>query len=200
MADDQDAARATDQDADPEHDDDETAPDGLGDAGKEALRKEREKRRDAANRAKAAETELAALRQKQAEADAAAAKAAEDEAKRKGEFEQLAAKREQERDAATAERDSYKARAEQAEALIAAQVEARVKALPEKVRKLIRDGSDPIDTFGRLPELEDLAADLDGAGKPPKSGNGRNPAPLHGARGASDEAKRAALARQYRDF
>lgn len=127
--------------ADPTEDKD---PDGLSEAGKAALQKERDARKQAAKEAREAKAELDRLRAEKAEADAAKAKAEEDEAKRKGEFEQLANKRAEDLAAAIAERDAE--RAEKA-ALIEAlkpEIDEQWKGLPAEVTELYEGADDDV--------------------------------------------------------
>lgn len=115
-------------DADPQDD----IPDGLGDKGKEALKRERDARKAAEKLAQDNAAELARLRQEKAAAEAERAKAAEEEAARKGEFEKLATDRAEKLTAATAELKAKDDEIAAYEALIAPMVETLAKELPKE--------------------------------------------------------------------
>jgi hypothetical protein len=107
MADSKDDATSSDQtensDADGDGRDDDAGGEELGEKGKQALERERERRKAAERDAKEKAARLAELERKQAEADAAKAKADEEDAAKRGEFEKLAAKRAEEIDRLKAE-------------------------------------------------------------------------------------------------
>jgi hypothetical protein len=111
------------------------------DAGKEAIRKERDARRTAEKSAKDAIDELNALRAQKAEADAAKAAEIEAEAIRKGEFETLATKRADEIKAVTAERDALQAKIDTLIAAVQPGVTDAWKALPDEIKSFY-DGAD----------------------------------------------------------
>lgn len=116
----------------------------LSEAGKAALKAERDARKAAAKEAADLKARLSEIEAKQAEADAAKAKAEEEEAKRKGEFEQLANKRAEDLAAAIAERDAE--RAEKA-ALIEAlkpEIDEQWNALPAEVTELYEGADDDV--------------------------------------------------------
>jgi hypothetical protein len=93
---------------DPAKPPEETFPDGLGDAGKEAIRKEREARQTAEKAAKEHAKELEALRKEKTDAEAAKAKAEADEATKQGDFKKLYEAEQKKREDAERERDSEK--------------------------------------------------------------------------------------------
>jgi len=161
--------------ADDTHKDDLEDNKDLGDAGKEAIRKERAAAKAAADRAKAAEAERDALKAEKADREAANAKAQEEEAAKKGEFEALAKKREQERDAAKSEATSLKAENDQLRTAIAAVIDAEWKDLPKEVQEVyLGADEDPIAKLAFLPKGKALAAKLSGKADI-NPGNGRNP-------------------------
>lgn len=172
--------------------------DGLGDKGKEAIRKEREAAKAAADRAKAAEKRLAELEREKSEREAADLKAKEDEAAKKGEFETLAKKREEERDEAKREATSLKAENDQLRAAIAAVLDAEWKALPDEVRDAYLGAEDdPLAKLAFLPKGKTLAAKLSEKAEHAR-GNGRDPKAGGTSERANDETARAANALRYR--
>lgn len=153
---------------------------GLNDAGKAALQKERDARKAAAKEAAEAKAELETLRKAKADADAAKAQAEEDEAKRNGEFEQLATKRAEELQAVTGERDSLKSRLETALTLIGATVDQEWKAAPDAVTKLYKgEDTDVLAKRQHLADHADIIAALIGKQDERKqaAGFGRTPKP-----------------------
>lgn len=176
---------------------------GLGDQGKEAIRKEREAAKAAAQEAKAAKAERDALLKEKAEREAAEAKAREAEAAKKGEFEELATARERERDAAKAE---AKTLAEENTALKAAMAEGITsgwKDLPEEVRKLGEKQHAEDDVLGRFaflhdPDTKALVAKLT-VSTEGKAAHGRDPRAT-GTSKATNEDARKAQAAIYRNF
>jgi colicin import membrane protein len=128
----------------------------LGDAGKAALKAERDARAVAEKAHKDAAAELETLRKEKADAAAAKAAADEEEAKRKGEFETLAEKRKAEADAAKADAESKGARLARAETALTAFLGDRIKAL-EAMKDAdlsaefaaITDPLDQLDWFGK---------------------------------------------------
>jgi hypothetical protein len=167
-----------------------TQTDQLGDAGKAALEKERQRAKDAEKRAKEAEKRLA-------EIDAAAAAKEDEDAKARGEFEKLAAKR-----AADLEKlqTDHKTLAEERDALT-----AKVQAYEDRDRKTIADGvkdlPDDLKTFDPGDDAP-LAARMDWFTKAqaiaskrttdPIRGNGRPPESADGRDAKADEAARQA--------
>lgn len=152
----------------------------LSDAGKAALKAERDARKAAAKEAAEAKAELETLRKEKAEADAAKAKAEEEEATRKGEFEQLATKRAEEIQAVTGERDTLKIRLDTALALISASLDQDWKAAPDQVTKLYRgDDTDVLAKRQFLTEHADIIAALSDKQQDRKqaAGFGRTPNP-----------------------
>jgi hypothetical protein len=169
--------------------------DGLGDKGKEAIRKEREAAKVARDEAKAMKDERDALQKEKTEREDAAAKAREDEAAKKGEFETLAQQRESERDAAKADAKTLKADNDALREAMKAGLEAGWKDLPESVRKLGEKQHPEDDVLGRWTFLHDpdtaaLVKQLAGK-EPPKRGNGGDPKP-NGTGSVSNEAAQKA--------
>lgn len=150
------AAAKADADAKAKAEADELAASGITtDAGKEALRKEREARRNAERAEKAANDRAAALEAKQAEADKAKAAAEEADAIKRGEFEQLANTRAEEVKAVTGERDGYKTQLDSLIAAIKPDVEKQWTSAPESVTKLYK--GDANDVLGKREFLTDHA-------------------------------------------
>jgi flagellar biosynthesis GTPase FlhF len=165
-------------------------PDGeaLGDAGKEALRKEREARR-------ALERELAEIRKQIADTEAAKAKAAEEEAARRGEFEKLATERqakleklEAERAALAQEREALAAKIAAYEERERARIERGLKDLPDDLRAFDPGPDAPLDQRLRWFETaQEVAARRIAQ---PVPGHGPAPQPVQGDPKAAEEARR----------
>lgn len=179
---------------------------GGGEKGddKEALKRMGEQRDAARAEAKKIQDERDALLKEKQEREAAEAKAKEEDAAKRGEFEALAKKREEERDAAKADVARLTADNDQYRAAMAEGIEAGWKALPEAVRKLGEKQHAEDDVLGRFRFLHDpdttaLVKQLtEKVGT--TRGNGHDPK-VSGTRGtvSSDEA-RAAQAPLYRRF
>lgn len=174
--------------------------DGLGDKGKEAIRKERVAAKAATDALKETQKKLADLERDKADRETAEAKAKEAEAAKKGEFEELATKREQERDAAKADATRLTAENDQFRAAMATGVAAGWKDLPEEVRKVGEKQHPEDDVLGRWsflhdPDTKALVAKLTDKSET-KRGNGRDPRPtgaggLPTATQLADEMRRA---------
>lgn len=190
-----DTDQTTDQTTDATSDDSATTTDQLGDAGKAALDKERQARKEAEKRAKEAEKRIADF-------EAAQKSAADEDAKRKGEFEKLANDRQATIDALTTEKTSL---AEERDALL-----AKVQAYEDRDRKTIADGvTDLPDDLKAFDPGDDapLAARMDWFTKAraiaakrttdPQPGNGRSPEAANGRDPKADEAARAVFAQRY---
>lgn len=152
---------------------------GLGDKGKEAIRKEREAAKAAADEAKAAKAERDALLKEKAEREAAESKAREEEAARKGEFETLAQKREAERDEAKTDVARLTSEMDQFKAAMAEGIKAGWKDLPEEVRKIGEKQHAEDDVLGRFqflndPDTKALVVKLTGSTEG-KAAHGRDP-------------------------
>jgi len=153
------------------------------DAGKEALRKEREAKRIAEKAAKTATEELAALKAEKATADAAKAKADEFEALKRGEHEQVIA-------AKTTEAEALKARVDAAEKRLAAideqsmkRIEAGLAAIPDDLKEFDPGKDAPLDT--RLAWFE-KASEIANTRKPglnPAIADDAQPGPDHQSQG-----------------
>lgn len=169
---------------------------GLGDKGKEAIRKEREAAKAAADEAKTAKAERDALLKKEADRDAAEAKAREDDAARKGEFEKLANERQAALDAAKAEGKALKADNEALRTAISGFLDAEWKALPDSVKAAYLGGDDdPLAKLTFLPKGKALADEL-AERDPAKRGAGPDPKPkgpnaLPTAAEVADEMRRS---------
>lgn len=109
----------------------EETPAGLTEAGKDALRKEREARRAAEKERKSLAERLAELERKQQEADEQKRKDEEAAAAKRGEFEQLANQRAESLKTVTGERDALAERVKSYEARDRQRIDAGVTDLPE---------------------------------------------------------------------
>jgi hypothetical protein len=139
----------------------------LGDAGKAALKKERDART-------AAEKETKRLQKLIDDAAAERAKADEADAAKRGEFEELAAKREGERDAAKDEAAKLQAENDQLRAAISEQVDAGWKALPKEVADVYPGADDdPLAKLAFLSKSKSLVEKL--TDKTAARGNGADP-------------------------
>ena len=165
--------------------------DGLGDKGKEAIRKEREAAKAAQDDAKKAREERDALQKEKAERESAEAKAREDEAAKKGEFEKLANERQTALDAAKAEAKTLKADNDALRGAIGGFLDAEWKALPAEVKDAyLGADDDPLAKLAFLPKGKALADKL--AGKEPvKRGLGGDPKPSGGGAGDDKAAQQA---------
>ena len=184
---------------------------GLGDAGKAALKAEREARATAEKAAKDAASELATLRKEKSEAAAAKAAADEEEAKRKGEFETLAARRKEEADAAKADAEAKGSKLTRAEVLLKSVITDRLKVIEETGDKELLAAfpkdAEPLEQIEWLDDPRTKAA-LKVAGETKKIADAnvkpktpRTPNPDPNANGKTvDEEARAAMARNYRDW
>lgn len=164
---------------------------GLGDKGKEAIRKEREAAKAAADEAKAAKAERDALLKKETEREAAESKAREEEAARKGEFEKLANERQTALDAAKAEAKSLKADNDALRGAISGFLDAEWKALPAEVKDAyLGADDDPLAKLQFLPKGKALAEKLTGK-EAPKRGLGGDPKPSGTGAGDDKAAQQA---------
>ncbi len=175
---------------------------GLGDQGKEAIRKEREAAKAAADEAKAAKAERDALLKEKAEREAAESKAREEEAARKGEFETLAQKREAERDEAKAELTRLTGEVDQFKAAMAEGIKSGWKDLPDEVRKLGEKYHAEDDVLGRFrflndPDTKALVARHAPDGQ--KAAHGRDPKATGTSKPTNEDARKA-QAPIYRNF
>lgn len=168
---------------------------GLGDKGKEAIRKEREAAKAAADEAKAAKAERDALLKEKAEREAAESKAREEEAARKGEFETLATTRERERDEAKADVTRLTSEVDQYKAAMASGIAAGWKELPDEVRKLGEKQHPESDVLGRFaflhdPDTKALVAKLT-VSTEGKAAHGRDPRATGSSRTTNEDARKA---------
>lgn len=169
---------------------------GLGDKGKEAIRKEREAAKAAADEAKTAKAERDALLKKETEREAAEARARDEEAKKKGEFEQLANQRERDLETAKGEVKSLKAANDALREAIGGFLEAEWKTLPDSVKAAyLGADDDPLAKLKFLPKGKALAEELSDK-DPAKRGAGPDPKPkgpngLPSAAQLADEMRRA---------
>lgn len=199
MADEADAAKATNDAAatdptDPKKADDADIP-GLGDAGKEAIRREREARDAAVAARKAAEKRATELEKQVNETAEAKRKADEAEAAKRGEFEKIANDRAEQVKAVEAERDDFKARYERAITIVTPGVDADWKALPKEVTELYEGADDDVlAKAAHLHRTKGLVKRLSEAS--PNRGNGPDPKP-NGAAQPDDDKARTINARRY---
>lgn len=173
---------------------------GLGDKGKEAIRKEREAAKAAATRAKDAETKLAELEKERSEREAADQKKKDEDAAAAGKWEELAVKREGELKSATDEVATLKAENDQYKAAMADGLEAQLKALPDKLRKLLEEAVPEDNVLGRWqwlhkPTFQELVKDATAAADP-KRGNEGGPKSTGNGK-VDDTAARSANATRY---
>jgi hypothetical protein len=133
---------------------------GVGDKGKEAIRREREARKVEEDARKAAEAELAKFRTAEQEREAARKKAEEDEAIKRGEFEKLANERATAIESLTGERDGYKTKVDRYAAIAAKQVEERLKALPDEAKEDFPKDADALDQLAWVDARAQLVAKL----------------------------------------
>lgn len=168
---------------------------GLGDAGKEAIRREREARDAAVAARKAAEKRAADLEKQVNETADAKRQADEADAVRRGEFEKLATERAEEVKAVKGERDDFKARYDRAIEIVTPGVEADWKTLPKEVTDLYEGGDDDVlAKAAHLHRTKGLVKRLTDAGA--ARGNGPDPRP-NGAAQPDDDKARLANARRY---
>lgn len=183
--------------------DDDAEIEGLGDKGKAALKAERDAKKAALADAKTAKEERDALKAEKAEREAAEQQAKDDAAKESGKWEELATKREGELKSAKDEAATLKAQNDQYKAAMADGLEARLKELPEKLRKLLEDAVPEDDTLGRWtwlhkPTFQELVKEATDKADP-KRGNGVDPKSRGDGKG-NDEAARKSQAVLYRNF
>jgi DNA repair exonuclease SbcCD ATPase subunit len=175
---------------------------GLGDKGKEAIRKEREAAKAAADRAKDAETKLAALEKEKSEREVAEQTRKDKEAAEAGKWEELATKREAELKSAKDEAAALKSQNDQYKAAVEKVLTDEWKALPaEAIEAYEAAGGkddDPLGKLSFLPAGKKIAAKLAEKGDTAR-GNGRDPRPRGDGKG-NDEAARKAQAPMYRNF
>lgn len=171
----------------------------IGDAGKEAIRKERERARAAEKRAKDAETRLAEIDAEQKRRD-------EETAREQGKFEDLATKRAQDLDKATStittlteERDALSAKVQAYEDRDRAAIAAGVKDLPDDLKAFDPGDDAPLEArmtwFTKAREIAGKRTTTAprGNGRNPDEANGRNPK-------AEDEARRLFATQNKREF
>lgn len=145
------SAATTDQNQD--NDLDQLA--GLGDKGKETIRKEREARRIADEQRIAAEKELIALRKADADRKKAEEEAAETKAVEERKFAELAEKRGNDLKAVTGERDALQERVTTYEALIKPIVTERLDALKAASATVAEGFPTDADVLTQLAWLDD---------------------------------------------
>lgn len=160
----------------PDDDSDIDKMDELGDAGKDALRKERKARREADAAAKttqdtlkSVQDQLKVLQDADAERQREAAKKAEKDQEAAGKFEDLARTREQERDKAVADLAALQTRFDALNKAAGDVVKADFDTLPEEIRDLFTGSTDdPVAMLAFIPKGKKAAEAL----KPAGNGNG----------------------------
>jgi len=165
--------------------------DALGDKGKAALDRIRGERDAEKQRAKTLQEERDALQKKVDAAAKREADAQEEDAKKKGEFEQLAEKRGADLAAAKQTIESLEAQVERMKKAIDSSIEADWKALPKEVADLFNGAED--DTIAKMEWLPKAKAAA-GLDKERKQGHGIDPDPSKRDRQPLDaeiEAQRA---------
>lgn len=173
----------------------------LSESGKAVLREERRLKKAAEKQAADLKVERDALLQKEQEREAEAKKRQEAEAAEAGKFQELAEKREQERDTAIQERDALKAENQKLTDTLKAGVDGQWKELPEEVRKVGEKSHPEDDILGRYafltdPDTKALVVKIAGTGNR-REGNGPNPPPKVGEKTGDDAAVMARNARRY---
>jgi hypothetical protein len=169
---------------------------GLGDKGKEAIRKERDAAKAARDEAKALKEERDALQQEKADREAAESKARDEEARKKGEFAQLADQRGRDLDTAKADNKTLKADNDALREAINGFLDAEWKALPDTIKAAyLGADDDPLAKLRFLPRGKALAEELVGSKDPAKRGAGPDPKPkgpdgLPSAAQVADEMRR----------
>lgn len=172
--------------------------DQLGESGKAALEKERQRAKDAEKRAKEAEKRLADI-------DAQNAAKEEADAKARGEFEKLANERQSkieklttEYQSVTAERDALAERVQSYEDRDKSRLEAALKDLPDDLRVTDPINFDPdVSLTARLKWLDVQQGTAAKRTTDPVRGNGRSPESANGRDAKADEAAREAQARTF---
>lgn len=182
----------------------------LGDAGKKALDAEREARRKAESDAKQAKDQLETLMREKAETDAAKAAAEEEEARKRGEFEQIAQKRQGELETVKLELEALKADFAKASELLESVITERVAALEatestDLIAAFPREATalekiawlDDPRTKAAVTRAEEAKKVLGANGKPKVPGT---PDPSSGARSATDAEKARAVRKAARTY
>ncbi len=189
--------KAKDQKADDTADDLDKI-EGLGDKGKEAIRKERDAAKAAAARAKDAETKLAALEKEKTDRETAEQARKDKEAAESGKWEELATKREGELKSAKDEAAALKGENTQLRTAITGVLDSEWKELPVEVKDAyLGADDDPLAKLAFLPKGKALAAKL--ADKETARGNGADPK-SRGSGKVADADKQKAQASIYSRF
>jgi hypothetical protein len=190
-------------DAKAKADEDELNSLGVGDKGKEAIKRERERRAAAEKDAKETKAKLAEFEATEAKRAEDARKAAEEDAVKKGEFEQLATKRGEELAAMKADLDSRTSTLAKYEEAISPLVVALEAEIPDEWKEGEYDEKAP--AIDRLKWLSTRREKLIKTGVLAKDGNGErvripNTPKPNGKPGTATDEQRRAVAQQYRDF
>ena len=147
---------------------------GLGDKGKEAIRKERAAAKAAADALKDVQKQLADLQKENSERESAEQARKDKEAADAGKWEELATKREGELKSAKDEATTLKGENDQLRTAITAVLDSEWKALPKEVQEAYLGAEDdPLARLAFLPKGKALAEKL--AEKDTKRGNGYSP-------------------------
>lgn len=178
--------------------DDLDGVEGLGDKGKEAIRKERAAAKAASDALKDVQKKLADLEQEKSDREAAEQKQRDKEAAEKGEWEALATKREGELKSAKDEATTLKGENDQLRTAITAVLDSEWKALPKEVQDAYLGAEDdPLAKLAFLPKGKALADKL--AEKEVKRGNGYQPKSTGDGK-VPDADKQKAQSSLYRKF
>lgn len=175
----------------PADDSDIDKMDDLGDAGKDALKKERQARRDAAKAEKEAKDQLKTLSDQvktltdeKAKRDADAAAQAESDREKKGEFESLAKDRERERDQAKEDLKKVQADFDALKSASLGMYKSDFDTLPQEVKDMFTGAEDdPVALMAFLPKAK-KAAEKFGTGEQKKTED-----PIGGGNPANPESK-----------
>ncbi len=127
-----------------EQDDADDVTATLSDAGKAAIKAERDARKQAAKEARELRIELDALKADKADADAEKAAADEAEAIKRGEFEKLAGERAETIKTLTGERDGYKTQLDTLIAAIKPDVDAAWQDVPDELKSFYSGADDDV--------------------------------------------------------
>jgi chromosome segregation ATPase len=197
----------------PETDEDIDKLEGVEDAGKSALKKERQARRDAVKAFKDTNATLDTVKQQMADLqkrldakDDAEQKARDKAAKEGGDFQKLADKYEGERDQLKADLDALQTRYDALNASAQTIVKSDFETIPEAIRALYTGPADDVvEMLKFVPKAKEAAKALPGGEEPPNSSNvrGAEEPPKGGpnvtpeSKAADDERAKAAMARGY---
>lgn len=184
----------------------ETFPEGVGDAGKAAIQREREARKEADRKATEASKELSQLRKEKADRDAEKVKADEEKAKKDGDLQTLVDMRAKEAADAKADAETKGSKLMRAETAVATIVADRIKELDAlKDAELsaefaaITDPIDQLEWFGKASTKRALANAGEAAKVANAQGQPRTPMTPRSNSGTPQDAAIAAKRDLQRD-